>query len=192
MRPKGEYIPEQDSFGVCSNQAITFLALQKLGDTNEIWNMLDGIFACVLVDEAKGEFIAARDPIGVCSFYWGRGKDGSTWFASEMKALQAHCETFDIFPPVSVPIFVLHTPPHQQPAGTLLSHAALLTFQSVNGLLTYNIPCPGLWLNNQSHAFPKVDQVQADDGFQGWLRERRGMCTEAGPASLSGGTTRSG
>ena len=75
---------------------------QKLGDTNEIWNALDGIFACVIVDEAKGEFIAARDPIGVCSFYWGRGKDGSTWFASEMKALQDHCETFDIFPPVSL------------------------------------------------------------------------------------------
>ncbi len=76
--------------------------MQKLGDTNEIWNALDGIFACVIVDEAKGEFIAARDPIGVCSFYWGRGKDGSTWFASEMKALQTHCETFDIFPPVSL------------------------------------------------------------------------------------------
>ena len=75
---------------------------QKLGDTNEIWNALDGIFACVIVDEAKGEFIAARDPIGVCSFYWGRGKDGSTWFASEMKALQEHCKTFDIFPPVSL------------------------------------------------------------------------------------------
>lgn len=73
---------------------------QKLGDSDELWNSLDGIFACVLVDEATGEFVAARDPIGVCSFYWGKGRDGSTWFASEMKALQAHCETFDIFPPV--------------------------------------------------------------------------------------------
>ena len=94
------------------------MCAQKLGDTNEIWNTLDGVFACVIVDEAKGEFIAARDPIGVCSFYWGRGKDGSTWFASEMKALQTHCETFDIFPPVSLitchppslPAFVQHDP----------------------------------------------------------------------------------
>ena len=77
------------------------MPVQKLGDTNEIWNALDGIFACVVVDEATGEFLAARDPIGVCSFYWGRGKDGSTWFSSEMKALQTHCQTFDIFPPVS-------------------------------------------------------------------------------------------
>ena len=94
------------------------MCAQKLGDTNEIWNTLDGIFACVIVDEAKGEFIAARDPIGVCSFYWGRGKDGSTWFASEIKALQTNCETFDIFPPVSLitchppslPAFVQHDP----------------------------------------------------------------------------------
>ena len=76
------------------------MPVQKLRDTNEIWNALDGIFACVIVDEATGEFLAARDPIGVCSFYWGRGKDGSTWFSSEMKALQTHCQTFDIFPPV--------------------------------------------------------------------------------------------
>ena len=76
------------------------MPVQKLGDTNEIWSVLDGIFACVIVDEAKGEFLAARDPIGVCSFYWGRGRDGSTWFSSEMKALQTHCETFDVFPPV--------------------------------------------------------------------------------------------
>ena len=73
---------------------------QKLGDSDELWNALDGIFACVLLDESTGDFVAARDPIGVCSFYWGRGADGSVWFASEMKALQAYCATFDIFPPV--------------------------------------------------------------------------------------------
>lgn len=47
-----------------------------------------------------GYFCAARDPIGICSLYWGRGADGSVWFASEMKALQSRCETIDIFPPV--------------------------------------------------------------------------------------------
>ncbi|EIE27700.1 glutamine-hydrolyzing asparagine synthase [Coccomyxa subellipsoidea C-169] len=82
-----------------SDSAIIGHMYEKLGDSDELWNSLDGIFACVLVDEATGDFVAARDPIGVCSFYWGKGRDGSTWFASEMKALQAHCETFDIFPP---------------------------------------------------------------------------------------------
>lgn len=114
--------------------------MQKLGDTNEIWNALDGIFACVLVDEAKGEFIAARDPIGVCSFYWGRGRDGSTWFASEMKALQEHCETFDIFPPVSVRIFALRSTAYQQPADMLLSHVAQLGLHPANILLSRLTP----------------------------------------------------
>ena len=41
-----------------------------------------------------------RDPIGICPLYWGKGADGSMWFASEMKALQHRCVTFDIFPPV--------------------------------------------------------------------------------------------
>jgi asparagine synthetase B (glutamine-hydrolysing) len=71
-----------------------------MGDTDELWNSLDGIFACVLVDERTGEFCAARDPMGICSFYWGRGADGSYWFASELKSLQDNCDSFDIFPPV--------------------------------------------------------------------------------------------
>jgi asparagine synthase (glutamine-hydrolysing) len=73
---------------------------QKYGDTNELWNSLDGIFACVIWDERTGYFCAARDPIGICSLYWGRAADGSVWFASEMKALQAKCDTIDCFPPV--------------------------------------------------------------------------------------------
>ena len=37
---------------------------------------------------------------GICPLYWGKGADGSTWFASEMKALQHTCVSFEIFPPV--------------------------------------------------------------------------------------------
>ena len=46
--------------------------------------------------------MAARDPLGICSFYWGRGRDGSLWFASELKALEANCDSYEFFPPVSV------------------------------------------------------------------------------------------
>ena len=92
-------------------QCAVWCLQQKLGDSDELWNALDGIFACVLLDEATGEFMAARDPIGVCSFYWGKGKDGSTWFASEMKALQANCTSFDIFPPVRL-LFAPSAPVH--------------------------------------------------------------------------------
>lgn len=60
---------------------------------------LDGVFAFVLADEKSGAFMAARDPIGVVPLYWGWGADGSTWFASEMKALKGVCYRFEPFPP---------------------------------------------------------------------------------------------
>lgn len=83
-----------------SDSAVVGYLYQRYGDTNKLWNSLDGIFACVIWDERTGYFCAARDPIGICSLYWGRGADGSVWFASEMKALQSKCTSIDSFPPV--------------------------------------------------------------------------------------------
>ncbi len=60
---------------------------------------LDGVFAFVLSDESTGRVLAARDPIGVVPLYWGWGEDGSTWFASELKALLPVCKRFEVFPP---------------------------------------------------------------------------------------------
>jgi len=60
---------------------------------------LDGVFAFVLADEKTGEVVAARDPIGVVPLFWGWGRDGSVWFASEMKALRDQCPRFEQFPP---------------------------------------------------------------------------------------------
>jgi len=60
---------------------------------------LDGVFAFVLADRNTGGVVAARDPIGVVPLYWGHGRDGSLWFASEMKALQTVCPRFEQFPP---------------------------------------------------------------------------------------------
>lgn len=68
--------------------------------TNEVLDSFDGIFACVLSDERTGDYVVARDAMGICPLYWGTGADGSKWFASEMKALQDVCEDFEIFPPV--------------------------------------------------------------------------------------------
>ena len=75
---------------------------EKYGDDDKIWNALDGTFACVIYDERTQQFCAARDAIGICPMYWGKDKNGATWFASEMKALQHQCDTFEIFPPVSL------------------------------------------------------------------------------------------
>jgi asparagine synthase (glutamine-hydrolysing) len=83
-----------------SDSSVVGYLYQKYGDTNDLWNSLDGIFACVVWDERSGSFCAARDPLGICSLYWGKGADGSVWFASEMKALLTKCTWIDIFPPV--------------------------------------------------------------------------------------------
>lgn len=46
---------------------------------------LDGVFAFVLVDRKNDKVFVGRDPIGVRSLFWGKAKDGSTVFASELK-----------------------------------------------------------------------------------------------------------
>lgn len=65
-------------------------------DKNEVC----GMFACVLLDERTGHFVVARDAVGIIPLYYGRGKDGSFWVASEMKVLaDGDCATFQEFPP---------------------------------------------------------------------------------------------
>ena len=49
---------------------------------------LSGIFAFVLYDEEKNEFLIARDPIGVIPLYIGYDSDGTVYVASELKALE--------------------------------------------------------------------------------------------------------
>ena len=49
--------------------------------------MLDAEFACVIYDGTAGEFIAARDPIGIRPLYYGHDRSGSAVFASEPKNL---------------------------------------------------------------------------------------------------------
>jgi len=62
-------------------------------------NMLSGIFAFALYDEHAQDFFVARDHIGIIPLYIGWSRDGATYVASEMKALDAVCETIEEFPP---------------------------------------------------------------------------------------------
>ncbi|KMZ58237.1 hypothetical protein ZOSMA_78G00030 [Zostera marina] len=62
-------------------------------------DMLDGMFSFVLLDTRDDSFIAARDGIGITPLYMGWGRDGSIWFASEMKALSDDCERLATFLP---------------------------------------------------------------------------------------------
>lgn len=70
---------------------------EEMGE--EVVSKLDGMFSFVLLDTRDNSFIAARDPIGITPLYLGWGRDGSVWFASEMKALKDDCERFEEFPP---------------------------------------------------------------------------------------------
>ncbi|ALN80080.1 asparagine synthase B [Lysobacter antibioticus] len=68
------------------------------GDLGELLNRLNGIFAFALWDAARGRYVIARDPIGVCPLYWGHDADGRLWVASEMKALARLCDDVSPFP----------------------------------------------------------------------------------------------
>ncbi len=60
---------------------------------------ISGIFAFVLYDEERNEFLIARDPIGVIPLYIGYDSDGTVYVASELKALEGQCECYEPFLP---------------------------------------------------------------------------------------------
>ena len=65
----------------------------------DMFAMLDAEFACILYDGATGEYIAARDPIGIRPLYYGYDKDGAILFASEAKNLVGLAGKIIPFPP---------------------------------------------------------------------------------------------
>ena len=65
----------------------------------EMFSMLDAEFACIIFDGRTGEYIAARDPIGIRPLYYGYDATGSILFASEPKNLVGLAETIRPFPP---------------------------------------------------------------------------------------------
>ncbi|MBQ7545940.1 MAG: asparagine synthase B [Clostridia bacterium] len=65
----------------------------------EMFRMLDAEFACVLFDGRTGEYIAARDPIGIRPLYYGYDEAGTILFASEAKNLVGLTKEIHPFPP---------------------------------------------------------------------------------------------
>ena len=65
----------------------------------EMFSMLDAEFACVIFSGESGEFIAARDPIGIRPLYYGYDRNGTVIFASEAKNLVGLTEKIMPFPP---------------------------------------------------------------------------------------------
>ncbi|KAL8763777.1 MAG: hypothetical protein Q9184_000479 [Pyrenodesmia sp. 2 TL-2023] len=62
---------------------------------------LDGMFSWVLHDRNLNRTIAARDPIGITSFYqgWSSQTPAAVYFASELKCLHPVCDEIITFPP---------------------------------------------------------------------------------------------
>ena len=52
-----------------------------------MFSMLDAEFACILYDGRTGQFLAARDPIGIRPLYYGYDTKGAILFASEAKKI---------------------------------------------------------------------------------------------------------
>lgn len=65
----------------------------------DMFEMLDGEFALVIYDDKRGEWIAARDPMGIRPLFYGYLKTSKRLaFASEMKALLPLCDEIYPFP----------------------------------------------------------------------------------------------
>ena len=65
----------------------------------EMFKKMDAEFALILFDGDSGEFIAARDPIGIRPLYYGYDAQGVIIFASEPKNLVGLTEKILPFPP---------------------------------------------------------------------------------------------
>ena len=61
-------------------------------------NELNGIFAFILYDAEKNEYLIARDHIGIIPLYTGYDKDGNFYVSSEMKSLMPVCTEVAEFP----------------------------------------------------------------------------------------------
>ncbi|WP_016955292.1 asparagine synthase B [Catenovulum sp. SX2] len=60
---------------------------------------LKGMFAFILYDETKNEYLIARDHMGIIPLYMGWDEHGNFYVASEMKALVPVCRSIKEFPP---------------------------------------------------------------------------------------------
>ena len=74
---------------------------KRMGNDDPSWifEKLNGIFAFALYDEETDQFLVGRDPIGVIPLYIGKDADGLIYVASELKALEGFCDSYEPFLP---------------------------------------------------------------------------------------------
>ncbi|NVK52945.1 MAG: asparagine synthase B [Flavobacteriaceae bacterium] len=74
------------------------LALYKKKGVDFLDDM-NGIFGFALYDAEKGEYLIARDHMGIVPLYIGWDQNGTFYVASELKALEGTCTKIELFPP---------------------------------------------------------------------------------------------
>ena len=99
IRGKLEAELGNDLYLATNSDCEPIIPLYEKNRTDDFLNELDGMFAFIISDEENELFIASRDPIGICSLYYGWGDDGSIYFSSELKALEGICPRYEEFPP---------------------------------------------------------------------------------------------
>ncbi len=97
FRPIKEELKKEYTFDSDSDCEILLPLYEKYGV--EMFKKLDAEFALIIYDEGKGEFVAARDPIGIRPLYYGYTKEGKIAFASEPKNLVSFVDGVLPFPP---------------------------------------------------------------------------------------------
>ena len=86
-------------FQTDSDCEVILALYRELGEN--LLEELNGIFAFILYDEEKDEYLVGRDHIGIIPLYQGVDEHGNYYVASEMKALVPVCKTVSEFPPGS-------------------------------------------------------------------------------------------
>lgn len=96
-RLKEELVQKGYSFESDSDCEILLPLYREYGV--KLFSMLDAEYALILYDGESGEYLAARDPIGIRPLYYGYDKSGMICFASEPKNLVQAVEKIMPFPP---------------------------------------------------------------------------------------------
>lgn len=92
-----EQLSSNYTFQSDSDCEILLPMYQKYG--TDLFSMLDAEFACIIYDGETGEYLAARDPIGIRPLYYGYDKKHAILFASEPKNLIGLTDKIMPFPP---------------------------------------------------------------------------------------------
>ncbi|MCB9111076.1 MAG: asparagine synthase B [Anaerolineales bacterium] len=89
-----KYLPDH-TFKTHADTEVVLHLFRKLG--TDFVKLLDGMFAFVIYRD--GEYLMARDPLGIKPLYYGTGTDGETlYFASEIKTLKGYTTSINEFP----------------------------------------------------------------------------------------------